>query len=266
EDGYVDLRPRIDGDTVYLATRIVSPIQQDARLFLDVRDSGRAWLNGRPLDLGAPTRSSLWGGTHSLRHATWVELRRGSNVLLVKVGGYAPTSVIAHFAEAGGLTCSVSAEGPGTPLVRHAPLWVPIADVPAEGEITDIIAIPDGRGIYAGTEGDGVLRFNEATRVWDDASDGLPTDEYVFVYDFLTLGDTLYAATSHGVYRLAPNSERWQARNGDLTDFYATAIAASDDWTFAGTWEGRIYRSPDRAESWEQVYGASMKAERVAAR
>ena len=186
-------------------------------------------------------------------------------MLLLKVGGYTASFAAVHFAEAEGLTCSVSANAVGRPLEYRQPLWIPIADEPASGEITDLVALRDG-ALYAGTEGHGVLRFNQADRAWDELNDGLPNNEYVFVYDFLTLGNTLYAATSHGVYRLPPNSERWEARNGGLTDFYATALAASADWTFAGTWEGRIYRSPDRGESWEQVYGAFMKAESVGAR
>jgi hypothetical protein len=73
------------------------------------------------------------------------------------------------------------------------------------------------------------------------------------------------ADTSHGVFRLRPGQERWEPRNGDLTDSYITAIASANGRTFAGTWEGRIYRSHDRGQTWEQVYGSPVGGEEVAA-
>jgi photosystem II stability/assembly factor-like uncharacterized protein len=187
-----------------------------------------------------------------------VVLREGRNVLLLKVSGESVQWGMAHFTDGAELSCSLDQDEPGVALTLYDPLWVPIADQPAEAEISVVDSV---RGtLYAGTEGHGVLRFNEAAKAWDALNDGLPTDEYVFVNDFLALDDTLYAATSHGVFRLRLGAERWERRIGDLTDFYATTITASDDWMFAGTWEGHIYRSPDRGHTWEQVYGDGSKA------
>jgi len=191
-----------------------------------------------------------------------VVLNEGANVLLIKMTGAHLHHAIAHFTDADGLTCALDLDARGMPLIRQEPVWVPVADEPAQPMISVIASIE--RKLYAGTEGHGILRCNEDTRAWDELNDGLPVDEFVFVYDFLTLDDSLYAATSHGVYRLPPDTDRWEPRNGDLTDFYATAIAASDDWTYAGTWEGRIFRSPNRGETWEQVYGPPAKVEAAA--
>ncbi|MAE32283.1 MAG: hypothetical protein CMO43_11980 [Verrucomicrobiales bacterium] len=67
---------------------------------------------------------------------------------------------------------------------------------------------------------------------------------------------------------LPPTSRFWAPGpcNGGLDGCYPSAIAASDDWTFAGLWEGRICRSPGPGETWEHVYGAPMKPDAVAVR
>ncbi len=151
---------------------------------------------------------------------------------------------------------SVDPRDMGEPLIQQDGLWLPIADEPIEAFIA---VLGDTKaGLYAGTEGHGVLRFSVADRAWHEANVGLPTNEHVFVHDLLNLEGDLWAATSHGVFRLPGDSETWEGRNGPIADFYATAIAASEEWLFAGTWEGRIFRSPDRGENWEQVYDHAM--------
>ncbi len=118
--------------------------------------------------------------------------------------------------------------------------------------------------MYVGTKGHGFFRLDDPTQSWVEANDGLPVGQYVDVHEFLTLEATLYAATSHGVYRLPPDSKRWEPRNGGLAGEYITALAASDDWTFAGAWDGGIFRSPDRGGTWEQVYGTPVSSEDIA--
>jgi len=255
--------PRVEA-AVYLATIIHSTEGRGARLFVEARDAGSVWLNGERLPQGPDWRLSRWYSPMALRRPYPVQLQAGPNVLLVEVGGDNARWAMAHFDDARGLTCATDPSATGVPLTHQEPLWVPIADRPSDPKITVIGAVGDG--LYAGTSGHGILRFNESGEGWDELNRGLPANEYIFVYGLLTLGDTLYAATSHGVYRWRPNVERWDPRNGALTDFYATAIAASDDWMYAGTWEGRIYRSPDRGETWEQVYGSSTNSDAVALR
>jgi WD40 repeat protein len=247
--------------TAYLATVVHSPRVQTAGLVAGGNSGVAIWFNGDLLHRSA--RGELRGGLRgtALHHRFTVTLRRGANVLLMKAPQL-PTEWVAsaRFVGAEGLSCSTDPAGEGEPLVLQSAHWLPLADTPATAKIAVLGSV--GSTVYAGTDGHGVLRFDRETSAWESVSDGLP--DVTYVYGVINLEETLFVATNHGVFRKPPGVERWESRSAGLTDNYITAIAASDDWTFAGTWEGRIFRSPDRGETWKQVYGARVDPATIA--
>ncbi|MEO2003500.1 MAG: hypothetical protein ABGY41_05335 [Candidatus Poribacteria bacterium] len=197
-----------------------------------------------------------------MQHRFPVVLREGANVLLMKMTRKkSHWQAAACFVDAEGLRCSTSAADSGRPLTPQQHMWVPITDEPAEPVIRTLNAL-DG-ALIAGTEGHGVLRFDDEASGWRPMNEGLPPNEYVFAYDSLRLNNTLYMATSHGVYTLDSGAERWQRRSDGMTDSYVTEIDGEDDFILVATWEGRMYRSEDDGSTWEQVFGLPAAEEAV---
>ena len=81
-ESLVDLANLVGDDTSHVAllhTPVISPVDQKARLVLDTKGPLKVWLDGRPLDLPAPSEDQT-------REVT-LNLTKGRHELLLRVSG-----------------------------------------------------------------------------------------------------------------------------------------------------------------------------------
>lgn len=105
-------------------------------------------------------------------------------------------------------------------------------------------------GIYTGNYG--LVYFSSDNgSSWNSISNGLP--EYGFMNSLAVGNNSLFAATSDGIYRLLPDSSKWMPINNGIEDKYFQSILAKGDTLYAGTSYGGkgIYRSLDGGNSWK---------------
>ena len=108
----------------------------------------------------------------------------------------------------------------------------------------------DGSAMYAGCNGDGVLRSSDG-ECWAPASTGLG-DPHVHCL-LVTTDRTLLAGTGAGVFRTRDGGATWSAANTGMGASRIFSLAAASDGSlFAGGYDG-VWRSTDGAASWSPV-------------
>lgn len=95
----------------------------------------------------------------------------------------------------------------------------------------------------------GILRSADQGRTWRHVR----LDR--FPHSVVALSDgALLAGTEDGIFRLEAQSEQWREYSSGLEEFRIAAVAAGRGQTaFAASWEGRVYRSVDRGETWSPL-------------
>jgi hypothetical protein len=106
--------------------------------------------------------------------------------------------------------------------------------------VTVLAVSPDGANLFAGTEGDGVLRSTNKGASWTAVNTGLTNTT---VYALTVSGTSLLSGTSGGVFLSTNNGTSWIEVNTGLTNKYVRALATSGTNLFAGT-GGGVWRRP----------------------
>lgn len=142
--------------------------------------------------------------------------------------------------------------------------WESISEGLRRSEIKSLLAHP--QGIYAGT-GHGVYQWDEPTRTWLSVAKGL---DQILVSSLVMMDDQrLFAGTAgQGVQWLDtthPGTSTWQRVQSDFIDAkerlehnHIRILARNqEEFLFAGTQDGGIFRSVDHGESWH-VFGRAL--------
>jgi PKD repeat protein/photosystem II stability/assembly factor-like uncharacterized protein len=147
--------------------------------------------------------------------------------------------------------------------------WTPLSDtIPALG-ISDIEVTLDGANeiIYIATgdrdhsdtysvgmlkSTDGGLTWNETGLTWTQSQQRLINRTLIDT----DAPDTLYAATSIGLYQTIDGGTNWSLKYN--TEFVDIEFQPGNTAQLYGsTWDGKIYRSTNYGDSWTQVYSVS---------
>jgi hypothetical protein len=104
--------------------------------------------------------------------------------------------------------------------------------------------------LYAGTHGNGVLRFRESDTSWTPVNVGLTS---TFVNALAVYDTNLIAVTTSGVFGSQDGGEMWIDVSSNLSGSFVYAVAANNTSIFAGLFSRGVYRSTDAAGSWNPV-------------
>ena len=92
--------------------------------------------------------------------------------------------------------------------------------------------------------------FLSAQMAWQSTS----YTEATKINDFLSWGDSLYAATSnHGIQMTHDQGQSWQALNSGLSKLNVQALVRKDSLLFAGTLGQGVFVSSNRGQNWQPV-------------
>ncbi|WP_447969995.1 WD40/YVTN/BNR-like repeat-containing protein [Nitrospira sp. M1] len=114
--------------------------------------------------------------------------------------------------------------------------------------------------IFAGTNGDGTYISPDGGRSWHQFNHGLQKGTISAIVNQVVFdpkgSQTLYAATTVGVFRSTDGGRTWAERMSGMTEINFVVSLAIDplkpDILYAGT-TGGVYRSKNGAESWVKV-------------
>jgi photosystem II stability/assembly factor-like uncharacterized protein len=114
--------------------------------------------------------------------------------------------------------------------------------------------------VFAGTNGDGTYKSPDGGRHWHQFNAGLQKGTISAIVNqvvFNPLGsETVYAATTVGVFRSSDGGRTWTERMVGMTEInFVVALAidrAHPNIMYAGT-TGGVYRTKNATESWEKI-------------
>jgi uncharacterized protein (TIGR03437 family) len=132
---------------------------------------------------------------------------------------------------------------------------------PDGGEVHTIVNVAGT--LYAGTQGSGVFRSTDNGRSWVEVSDGL-IGQALFVYDLLSSGSNLYAATADGLYISSNGGQHWTPRPVGA-HVIATALFETGGRLFVGTDGDGVFVSADGLSWTVSNQGLSAAAKQVRA-
>ncbi len=123
--------------------------------------------------------------------------------------------------------------------------------------------------LFAGMLSSGIFRSADNGAGWAPANSGLPSGS---VSALAMCGSYLFAGTSgyeggpagYGIYRTADNGATWTAVNSGLpagTSIYALAV--SNGYILAATYDNGIYRSADTGTHWTAVISTILRQETI---
>ena len=106
-----------------------------------------------------------------------------------------------------------------------------------------------GNTIYVATFDGGVWGTQDEGLEWTAINSGLPENHSVF--SLLLSGNTLYAGTDTGVYRLTVGTTSFHPVG--LHDQWVNSLVASPKALYAGVWRGGVWRSDNGGASWQHI-------------
>jgi photosystem II stability/assembly factor-like uncharacterized protein len=136
--------------------------------------------------------------------------------------------------------------------------WRPANAGLSAPNINAVLAGGEPRVLLAALYGKGIFRSDDGGQTWVERSSGLTAAEDVLAL----VGDSaappmLYTTISgEGLFKSTDGGATWQAKSTGLTraTFTALAVAPADArLLYAGTSDGRIFRSQDAAETWRHT-------------
>lgn len=97
-----------------------------------------------------------------------------------------------------------------------------------------------GSTLYAGTQGGGIFKSTNDGGLWTDANTGIPL--FTNVTCFAASGSNVFAGTDYGVFASANAGGSWTSVNLGLSDTSITAMVASTNYLWAGTYSQGVWR------------------------
>ena len=114
--------------------------------------------------------------------------------------------------------------------------------------------------IYVATPYTGVFGSVNGGLKWNALT--IMEDAPLLVLDLLLSQNTLYAATTKGVYRLTVGTTSFQPAG--LNDISVNSLVASPTALYAGSWENGVYRSRDGGKNWQHIGQNGIKVSTLA--
>ena len=105
----------------------------------------------------------------------------------------------------------------------------------------------DDSGLYAGTE-TGVYFTSESGDPWFSIG---PED---LIFSVITSGNKIIAGSGigKGIWLSTDRGKNWDSASGILDQSIYT-LCQKDNYLFAGTWGGGVFRSSDQGDTWNKV-------------
>ncbi|MFH0866484.1 MAG: T9SS type A sorting domain-containing protein [Bacteroidota bacterium] len=97
-----------------------------------------------------------------------------------------------------------------------------------------------GINLYAGTQGGGIFKSSNDSALWTDVSTGIPL--FTNVTCFTSYGSQIFAGTDNGIFTTENGGASWTSINTGLTDTSITALTASANYLWAGTYSQGVWR------------------------
>jgi RNA polymerase sigma factor (sigma-70 family) len=120
-----------------------------------------------------------------------------------------------------------------------------------------------GQTLYAGAENGGVSLSEDGGMSWVSANTGLPSQSgrSLSINILKVIGNSLYAGTARGVFRMELRNNSWTPSNTGLIMSFqghemtpqVMSLISMGTTIYAGTFEGGVFRSEDDGKSWKQV-------------
>ncbi len=126
-------------------------------------------------------------------------------------------------------------------------------------EYKSSIAVKEN-AIYVATPYTGVFGSVNGGLKWNALT--IMEDAPLLVLDLLLSQNTLYAATTKGVYRLTVGTTSFQPAG--LNDISVNSLVASPTALYAGSWENGVYRSRDGGKNWQHIGQNGIKVSTLA--
>lgn len=125
-------------------------------------------------------------------------------------------------------------------------------------EYTSSITV-QGNAIYVATPATAVFGSVDGGLKWNALTKGIPTS---LVLDLQLYQNTLYAATTQGIYRLALGTTSFQPTG--LSGISVNSLVASSTTLYAGSWLNGVFRSHDGGTHWEYIGLGGIKVSTLA--
>jgi uncharacterized protein (TIGR03437 family) len=130
-------------------------------------------------------------------------------------------------------------------------LWEESVDV--QSNVRILTLVDNGAALFAGSEGDGVLRSTDGGVSWRRVNNGLPGGLPIIIA-FGSIGQTLIVGTNgDGLFRSTNNGDSWTRLAGFPSNVYVNRLISDDAEIYAATNANSLYRSTNNGDSWEQV-------------
>ena len=113
--------------------------------------------------------------------------------------------------------------------------------------------------IYVSTPYTGVFGSIDGGLKWNALTQGIPTS---IVLALQLYQNTLYAATTKGIYRLAVGTTSFQPAG--LNGISVNSLVASPTALYAGSWLNGVYRSLDGGANWQHIGLGGIKVSTLA--
>lgn len=110
--------------------------------------------------------------------------------------------------------------------------------------------------IFIGTYGGGIFRSTDNGNNWVELNIGV---DYFFLYD-LTVGSSVFAATSEGLFRSDDNGETWQLKQNGISSvaYCFTLYKDYSNTIYAGHAAFGVFYSTDNGENWVGGIGTGL--------
>ncbi len=139
---------------------------------------------------------------------------------------------------------------------------------PGRGEVTALLGAPEGTGLYAGTENDGVYYLADSSALWTAMNTGLhvPVSDYG-VSSLATVGTDFFVSENGdfgphgGIWHSVDSCHNWSRVLAGLPDGYFYSFAVSGTSLYVGADSG-VWVTSDKGAGWARV-GSELDSVRV---
>ncbi len=146
---------------------------------------------------------------------------------------------------------AATAAPPAGGAITGASIWTGTGGVVSSNSILSLAW--DGSGLYAGTTGQGVWRYDPEDKEWTDTGGGVGT---FTILSLASDGTGLYAGTDgQGVWRYNPVSFEWTNTGGGVSSYSIRSLASDGTGLYAGSDGYGVWRYDPHGPKWINTLG-----------